>query len=294
MSGCAPPSNASPVLNSPRAFRPPAREGISPRKVVLRDRVPLEGEYWAARAGDSPFPEGTLLPAGASLPRPIPAWYHPFVPPEDPIPFGYTVVHADDDIIVADKPHFLPTTTNGRLQRETLQTRLRVDFGEDDIVPLHRLDRLTAGLVICSRNPATRAAYQRIFLEGRAVKRYRGIVKQPLFCDEEIRLPMHKPRGSRQVLVADNGTPTSTYVRAAGREVTMWPRTGHTHQLRVLLNHLGCPLIGDDTYPTPRPLDLYDFSRPLSLPHETISFIDPLSHSERQFFSSRGLGTTIR
>lgn len=262
--------------------------------MVLRDRVPLEGEYWAARAGDSPFPEGTLLPAGASLLRPIPAWYHPFVPPEDPIPFGYTVVHADEDIIVADKPHVLPTTTNGRLQRETLQTRLRVDFGEDEIVPLHRLDRLTAGLVICSRNPATRAAYQRIFLEGRAVKRYRGIVKQPLFCDEEIRLPMHKPRGSRQVLVADNGTPTSTYVRAAGREVTMWPRTGHTHQLRVLLNHLGHPLIGDDTYPTPRPLDLYDFRRPLALLHEAISFIDPSSHSERQFFSSQGLRTTIR
>ena len=234
-----------------------------------------------------------MLPPGAALPHPVPAWYHPAVPPERPIPFDYSVVHADRDLIVADKPHFLPTTTNGRLQRETLQTRLRVDFGEDDIVPLHRLDRLTAGLVICSRNPETRAAYQRIFLEGSAVKRYRGVVKQPLFVDREIALRMRKPRGSRQVLVAPEGTLTSTYVRAAGREVTMWPRTGHTHQLRVLLNHLGHPLLGDDTYPTPRKLDLYDFRTPLALLHEAISFIDPLSHSERQFFSSQALRTTI-
>ena len=104
---------------------------------------------------------------------------------------------------------------------------------------------------------------------------------------------MHKPRGSRQVLVASDGTPTSTYVRAAGREVTMWPRTGHTHQLRVLLNHLGHPLLGDDTYPAPRKLDLYDFRAPLALLHEAISFIDPLSQSERQFFSSQDLRTTI-
>ena len=194
-----PPSTASPVPNS---GRPPSRAGISPRKTVLRGRVPEEGEYFAARAGDSPFSPGTVLPPGAALPHPVPAWYHPSVPPERPIPFDYSVVHVDRDLIVADKPHFLPTTTNGRLQRETLQTRLRVDFGEDDIVPLHRLDRLTAGLVICSRNPETRAAYQRIFLEGSAVKRYRGVVKQPLFVDREIALRMRKPRGSRQVLVA--------------------------------------------------------------------------------------------
>ena len=277
----------------PNSGRPPARGGISPRKTVLRGYVPEKGEYFAARAGDSPYPPGALLPAGAALLRPVPAWYHPFVPAERPIPFDYSVIYADRDLIVADKPHFLPTTTNGRLQRETLQTRLRVDFGEDDIVPLHRLDRLTAGLVICSRNPATRAAYQRMFGKGSAVKRYRGVVKQPLYVDREITLHMHKPRGSRQVLVASDGTPTSTYVRAAGREVTMWPRTGHTHQLRVLLNHLGHPLLGDDTYPTPGELDLYDFRAPLALLHEAISFIDPLSQSERQFFSSHDLRTTI-
>ena len=255
--------------------------------------MPEKGEYFAARAGDSPYPPGALLTAGAALPRPVPAWYHPTVPAERPIPFDYSVIYADRDLIVADKPHFLPTTTNGRLQRETLQTRLRVDFGEDDIVPLHRLDRLTAGLVLCSRNPATRAAYQRIFGEASAVKRYQGVVKRPLDVDREITLRMHKPHGSRQVLVASGGTLTSTYVRAAGREVTMWPRTGHTHQLRVLLNHLGHPLLGDDTYPTPGALDLYDFRAPLALLHEAISFIDPLSHSERQFFSSQHLRTTI-
>ena len=58
-----PPSIASPV---PDPGRPPARAGISPRKTVLRGRVPEEGEYFAARAGDSPFPPGTVLPPGAA------------------------------------------------------------------------------------------------------------------------------------------------------------------------------------------------------------------------------------
>ena len=162
MSASMPPWTASPVPNS---GRPPARAGISPRKTVLRGRVPEE-EYFAARAGDSPFARHRAVAR-----RRTPASRARLVPPcgaaGAPIPFDYSVVHADRDLIVADKPHFLPTTTNGRLQRETLQTRLRVDFGEDGIVPLHRLDRLTAGLVICSRNPETRAAYQRIFLEVR-------------------------------------------------------------------------------------------------------------------------------
>ena len=56
----------------PNSGRPPAREGISPRKTVLRGYVPEKGEYFAARAGDSPYPLGALLPAGAALPRPVP------------------------------------------------------------------------------------------------------------------------------------------------------------------------------------------------------------------------------
>ncbi|MDO5032033.1 pseudouridine synthase [Corynebacterium sp.] len=255
---------------------------------MLRDVVPYGTDYWAGQAGDSPFAPGERLIPGTRLARPTLAWFYPEVPPEQPIPFEYTVLYEDSELIVVDKPHFLPTTSNGRIVRETLQTRLRVDYGEEGIVPLHRLDRLTAGVVVCSRNPATRGKYQRLFQDRGLRKHYRARVAEPFFFEGTVELAMYKPRGSRQVLVCEKGTPTQatsteTYVCAHGREVELQPRTGHTHQLRVVLNHLGHPILGDDTYPADRGLDLYDFSRPLQLVHERIEFTDPLSGEPRAF-----------
>lgn len=270
------------------AFRPPAREGISPRKAVLHGTVPAAPQYWAAEAGDSPFPAGALLEPGTRLECPIPAWYHPEVPPEPPIPFDYQVLYADEHLLVVDKPHFLPTTSNGRIVRETLQTRLRVDMGNGEIVPLHRLDRLTAGVVVCSVNPRTRGLYQHMFQDRQMHKTYRARVTQPLQFEGMVTLRMAKPHGSRQVVVDPAGTPTQTFVRASGKDVELQPLTGHTHQLRVLLNHLGSPICGDDTYPVDKGLALYDFSEPLQLVHERLEFIDPICGARRQFFAAQG------
>ncbi|WP_042530327.1 pseudouridine synthase [Corynebacterium singulare] len=265
------------------AFRPPAREGISPRKVMLTGIVPASPAYWAGQAGDSAFSPGTRLEPGTRLPGPTLAWYHPSVPHEEPIPFDYRVVYQDGDLIVADKPHFLPTTSNGRIVRETLQTRLRVDFGEEGIVPLHRLDRLTSGLVLCSRNPRTRPAYQRLFQDQAVSKHYRATVTTPLTFEDTLRLGMRRVRGQRQVIVDPAGTPTITRLSAHGSIVNVWPLTGHTHQIRVALNYLGHPIVGDDTYPVDRGLDLYDFSAPLQLAHVAMQFDDPLTSHERVF-----------
>lgn len=265
----------------------PAREGISPRRVVLRGVVPTDREYWAGAAGDAPYRWGTLLPAGAELDRPQPAWFHPDVPAEAPIPFGYTVLFADEDLVVVDKPPFLPSTSNGRLVRETVQTRLRVEFGEDDIVPLHRLDRLTSGVLVCSRRAATRGAYQRLFQERRVDKLYRARIDGEVTIGGDwqlVVLPLRKRRGDRQVTVGDGGVETRTWLRRVGdREVEARPVTGHTHQIRVVLHHLGMPIDGDDTYPVDRGLDLYDFTRELRLRAGAVSFDDPHSGRRRAF-----------
>lgn len=192
-------------------------------------------------------------------------------------------MYEDGDLIVVDKPHFLPTTSNGRIVRETLQTRLRVDYGEEEIVPLHRLDRLTSGLVLCSRNPRTRPAYQRLFQDRAVTKRYRAEVATPMRFEGTVHLGMRRVRGERQVRVDASGVPTVTRVRARGTAVDVWPLTGHTHQIRVVLNHLGHPIVGDDTYPVDRGLSLYDFSTPLQLSHIAMSFKDPLSGEKREF-----------
>ena len=70
---------------------------------------------------------------------------HRYVLEEPHIPFECEVLYENDAIIVVDKPHFLATTPRGMWYRETALIRLREQYGEPDIVPAHRLDRLTAG-----------------------------------------------------------------------------------------------------------------------------------------------------
>lgn len=269
--------------------RPPARAGLVARKIVLTGVVPA-GEYVAARAGDSPFAPGEVLHPGTELTRPVPAWTFPEVPAEPEIPFDYQVLHADEHLVVVDKPHFLPATGNGRIQRETVQTRLRREFGDDAVV-LHRLDRLTAGVLLCSRNAATRGAYQQLFARREVHKRYLARVISPLNLPgwTTVRLPLRKIRGRRQVSVAPGGAETVTRVCGVGEWAQLEPVTGHTHQLRVVLNHLGAPIVGDDTYPVDRGLVLTDYSTPLQLLARELSFRDPVSGRQRVFASERTL-----
>ncbi|MDK6350123.1 pseudouridine synthase, partial [Bifidobacterium scardovii] len=91
---------------------------------------------------------------------------------EPHIPFDLSVLYEDERIIVVDKPHFLATTPRGMWHRETALIRLRERYGDPGIIPAHRLDRLTAGIVVFVRDPAVRGAYQMLFQGHRAVKTY--------------------------------------------------------------------------------------------------------------------------
>ncbi|KFI59470.1 23S RNA-specific pseudouridylate synthase [Bifidobacterium cuniculi] len=239
---------------------------------------------------------------------------HRWVTEEPDIPFDLPVVYEDSRIIVVDKPHFLATTPRGMWYRQSALIRLRERYGEPQITPAHRLDRLTAGIVVFVRDPAARGAYQMMFQERRVRKTYECVaparpVTRPR-TGTTVRLAPPRPfpllRAShidkqRAVLQAREipGTPNARTridraelrVEASARlgapmcRYVLEPVTGKTHQLRVHMAGLGLPIMGDDLYPTVREPDYADFSDPLQLVARTLCFTDPLTGEPRRFVS---------
>ncbi len=102
-------------------------------------------------------------------------FYFREVEKEIPIPFQEEVIYRDQNLLVVDKPHFLPTTQGGRFVNESLIHRLREKTGILEIALIHRIDRETAGLVMFSLNPEARAAYQLMFERRQVSKVYHAI-----------------------------------------------------------------------------------------------------------------------
>lgn len=223
-------------------------------------------------------------------------YYFREVPAETPIPFAENIVHRDDHLLVVDKPHFLPVMPAGIYVEETLQARIARRFGDAALTPLHRLDRLTAGLVLFSTNPQTRAAYQQLFAERRIVKRYEALAP----ALPALRFPLR--RHSRLVAgepffrmreaegAANSETVFEVCERRDGRwRYALYPHTGRKHQLRVQMAALGAPIYNDPWYPALRAAAPDDHVRPLQLLAQRLAFVDPLSGRERSFESAMRL-----
>jgi tRNA pseudouridine32 synthase/23S rRNA pseudouridine746 synthase len=219
--------------------------------------------------------------------------YYREVADEAPIPFEETVLFADADLLVADKPHFLPVTPSGAHVHETLLGRLIRRTGNPDLAPLHRIDRETAGLVLFSTNPKTRALYQALFRERLIQKTYEAIAP-PL---PELEFP--HTRTSRivegepffRMQEVDGPANSETRIDVIARGDGAWryeltPVTGRKHQLRVHMAALGAPIANDGRYPTLRDRVKGDQLSPLQLLARGISFRDPLSGVVRRHSSS--------
>ncbi|MBB5206578.1 pseudouridine synthase [Chiayiivirga flava] len=216
---------------------------------------------------------------------------------EADIPVKHAIVFADAHLLVADKPHWLPVTPAGRFARDTLLARLVRETGNRDLVPLHRIDRATAGLVLFSADPATRDAYQALFRDRRMGKRYEALAP----ALRELAFPL--VRRSRIVrgdpffrMCETGGEPNSqTRIDVLTRGPRLWhyalePVTGRKHQLRVHMAGLGAPIANDAVYPEPAPRDTPDdFARPLALLAAGLCFDDPLDGRRRDFRSALSL-----
>jgi tRNA pseudouridine32 synthase/23S rRNA pseudouridine746 synthase len=156
----------------------PTRDGVSPSCVAtpagtwplmldfLVERIPAVGrDAWQARmtAGDVLDAKGQPVSPSAPFAAHRKLYYWRALSFEHPIPFEEGIVFQDAHLVVADKPHFLPVTPKGRYVQQTLLVRLKKRLGLDTLVPIHRIDRETAGLVAFSVRPQDRHAYQSLF-----------------------------------------------------------------------------------------------------------------------------------
>ncbi|GAB3187105.1 pseudouridine synthase [Nesterenkonia suensis] len=130
-------------------------------------------------AGEVVDVEGRALSTATPLGACQFLWYYRSVNDEQPLPVTEEILHEDEHLLAVDKPHFLPTTPAGRYVQESLLVRLRRRLDLPDLVPIHRLDRGTAGVVIFSKDPRTRGAYQLLFENRQVGKVYECVSALP-------------------------------------------------------------------------------------------------------------------
>jgi tRNA pseudouridine32 synthase / 23S rRNA pseudouridine746 synthase len=276
------------------------RDGLGPTRVRLRGGVVVEefrarwGEAAAAKvlAGEVVLPDGAVVDATTVLPAGAHVYMYREVRNEVAVPFDIPVLYRDDDIVVVDKPHFLATMPRGRHVAQTALVRLRRELDLPELSPAHRLDRLTAGVLLFTTRRERRGRYQMLFAQGLVRKTYLARAA----VDPDIRLPavvcsrIIKRRGHLQA-VEEPGEPNAeTLVEHLGDGLyRLTPRTGRTHQLRVHMASLGLPIIGDPLYPAVIDVSSEDFSRPLQLLAYSLEFEDPVNGRPREFVSQHTL-----
>ncbi|GAB3442121.1 RluA family pseudouridine synthase [Massilia solisilvae] len=295
------------------AFVPlPIKDGVAPSYLwitetlaggmlrFLAERFPdVSPESWAARLarGEVVDAQGRALAADSHVRQCMRIWYYrELEEPETPIPFEEKVLFQDEHLLVADKPHFLPTIPTGRFLHETLLVRLKRQYDLPHLTPIHRLDRETAGVVIFSHNPATRGKYQSLF-QKRAIRKVYEALAAPIagrafpftyrsrMVDGEKFFVMKEEAGE------PNSETLVELIEQRGQvaRYRLHPHTGRKHQLRLHMASLGAPILNDAFYPVALPCKGDDFSAPLQLLARAIAFDDPLTGEPREFASERAL-----
>jgi len=301
----------------------PVRNGVG----ATRLRIPAEGPWPDVGAYMTErffhldpellltrFDHGEIVAIdGSALSRETPLGMHDFVwyyrepPVEKQIPFDVEVLHQDADLVVVDKPHFLPTTPGGKYLQNSALVRLRNALGIPELTPIHRLDRATAGLLMFSARPVTRGAYQLLFENRRVEKVYEAVSLLPAGWDPQApalggsALPLvhrnhiEKLRGHVCVRVDPEREPNAeTLVELLGFDdrvlhTLLRPHSGRMHQLRVHLAELGAGILNDAFYPELLPEQPDDFAHPLQLLARELRFTDPLTGVPREFRTRRSL-----
>ena len=270
----------------------------------LCDRFSAVCEHeWTARIS-----QGRVLhPDGSSVTLDEPYAAHQFifyyrdVPQEAELPEDAQVLFEDEHLLVADKPHFMPVTPGGRYLQSCLLVQLKRLTGLASLIPIHRIDRETAGLVVFCKRAQDRDAYHALFRQHQVRKWYQAVAA----FHPELPLPLvHRSRLaaadkfflSQEVPGEPNSETRVSLLKRVGEEALyqLQPLTGHRHQLRIHMVSLGLPIRGDQLYPQllRGPDETDDFSQRLQLLAQRMAFTDPVTGEERDWQSRRSLQIT--
>ncbi|MDD2850837.1 MAG: pseudouridine synthase [Desulfuromonadaceae bacterium] len=288
-------SHYSSVVTMPRAEKPyPSIVSFLSERFPAISRDIWEQRIVAGKVLDEHQKPVSLDSSYAPLRR---LFYFREVDTEPVIPFAEKILYIDDEILVACKPHFLPVTPGGRYVDECLLNRLRRHTGIDDLVPLHRIDRETAGLVLFSVNRKSRGRYGELFPNSRIEKEYAALARclpnqttatwnvenrivrgEPWFRMKNV----PGPANARSVI-------NLVEVNAEKARFILWPHTGKTHQLRIHMSSIGFGIMNDRYYPELHAECEDNFAAPLQLVAQRLRFKDPVTGRNREFVSERAL-----
>ncbi|WP_241984310.1 pseudouridine synthase [Cryobacterium sp. Hb1] len=224
-------------------------------------------------------------------------WFHRDLAEESVVPGLIHMIYRDDRIVVIDKPAFLSSIPRGRHVVQSVVVRLRAQLQLPELSPLHRLDRVTSGLLILATERRWRGAYQSMFQRREVAKTYRALAPLQTGLELPVTVRNHlttRPgRWQAEVLPgapvnAESLIEIESVVDGLG-SYRLTPRTGRTHQLRLHMLGLGIPISDDPLYPVVQDVALDDFTRPLQLLANEVRFTDPIDGGARQFVSVRTL-----
>ncbi len=242
-------------------------------------------------AAGAPITTDTRLPSGSVV------YTYRDVAVEVPVPFAVDILHWDENVLVVDKPHFLSTMPRGRHVAETALVRLRRTLDLPELAPAHRLDRLTAGVLLFTVRREVRSAYQSLFAQRQVAKIYEALapVDPGVALPVTLRSRIIKRRNILQAVEEPGPANAETHIELVDHDgptgrYRLTPSTGQTHQLRVHLNSLGIPIVNDPLYPQVREVASDDFAHPLQLLARSLAFRDPLTGKDVRYESARTLG----